>query len=480
MSFPKNINIGPSVLLPALILIIGSIAIASIVVFTAPVGGVAVIAITVGLFVSLMVFRKYYWGVVFLLFFGVFMSHLARIAQSGFPFGVPYDILIVVTFLSLLAGHKKNELDWRLFPNWITYAYLLLIGFHLLQVVNPLASTTAYVVSLRTFGLFFLYIVSFHYFSSFKNIQNLTLIWIGVVTSVALYGIYQQIFGFTNFEWDYIYETPERYKLYFIGGTMRKFSFLSDPSAYGIYLACGGLSCTVLTLALPKWSYKILFGILAIVIFVAMTFSGTRTAYAMVGGGVFFYLLMTIRSRKTMLVGILCAIIGAVILFGPFNSWQINRIRSAFYPSEDASMSVRDQKRLEHQPFVQSHPMGGGPYTTSSNGSNYEPGHMFAGFDPDGGYLEVALEQGWIGLLLFLFLIMVTMLRGVNSYFDIRDPIMKISILVYLVPFFALSIAHYAQTAMTTKPMDIVMVVTLGLMSRAPGFKDEKVEHLIK
>lgn len=475
MSFLKHLN--SSVVIPALILIVGSVILASIVVFKAPVGGIAVIGITLGLFASILIFKNYYWGVFFLLFFGVFMHHVSRIAQTAFPFGVPYDLLIGVTFLSLMAGYKKYQPSWTYFSNWITYAYLFVMAFHLLQVVNPQGSFMAWAVSLRTFGLFLLYIVAYQYFSSFENIRNITLVWIGVVVTVALYGIYQEIFGFTNFEWDYIYETPERYKLYFIGGRMRKFSFLSDPSAYGIYLATGGLACTVLTVALRQWSYKILFGTLALIIFVPMTFSGTRTAYAMVVGGMSFYLLLTIRSRKTLAIGVLCAVVGAVILFGPFNSWQINRIRSAFYPSEDASMSVRDGKRIENQPFIQSNPLGAGPYSTASNGSNYHPGNKFAGFDPDGGYLEVALEQGPIGLIIFLFLIIVTLLRGVDSYFLIRDPVMKVSLLVYLVPFFALTIAHYAQSAMNTKPMDMVVILTLALISRSPEFKELKVEN---
>lgn len=480
MSFLKNQNLGSSIILPAIALILGSIALAFVVVFKAPIGGVVVIGIIVGLFVAMLVFKKYSWGLIFLLCFGVYMHHFARLAQTAFPFGVPYDLLIGVTFLSLFASQKRNNLDWSHFGNWVTYAYLIVMGYHLLQVGNPMGSVTAWAVSLRTFGLFLLYIVAYHYFSSLQNIKKITLLYIGIIISVALYGIFQEVVGFMDFEWAYIYETPERYKLYFIGGKMRKFSFLSDPSAYGLYLACGALSTAVLTLALPRWSYKVLFGTATLVILIAMSFSGTRTAYAMVAAGMFFYLLITIRSRKTIIIGILCGALGAIILFGPFNSWQVNRIRSAFYPSEDASMSVRDMKRVEHQPFIKSTPLGGGPYTTASNGSNYAGGHPFAGFDPDSGYLEIALEQGMIGLLLFLFLLSMVMLRGVENYFAIKDPLIKVALLVYLVPFFALTIAHYAQSALNTKPMDMILVLTLGLVSRIPQFRDEKADGLLK
>lgn len=479
MSFMKNENIG-SAILPAILLILGSIVLGWIVVFKAPVGGIAVLAVITGLFVAMMVFINYRWGIIFLLLFGVYMAHIARIADSGFPFGVPYDILALITFLSFFLSYNRNKPDWSHFSNWITYAYLLVIGFHLLQVINPLASKTAWLVSLRTFTLFMLYIVAFQYFSSFRNVRNFTLLWICVIASVALYGIYQELFGFTDFELKYIHASSQRYKQYFIGGVLRKFSFLSDPSAYGLYMACGGLSCIILAMALKKWSYKILFGILALVVLIAMSFSGTRTAYAMIAGGVGFYLLVNIRSRKTFLITLLFIGGLAVILFGPFNNWQVNRIRSTFYPSEDASMSVRDRKRLGHQDFVQSHPMGGGPFTTATNGASYTGGHMFAGFDPDSGYLEVALEQGWVGFMLYLLLITATVLRGIDSYFTIRDPVIKATIMVYLIPFFALSIAHYAQAALTTKPMDMLVVVTLALMSRAPQFKNENAEHLLK
>lgn len=453
-----------------------SAGIAYISVFNILIDRFLVVGLILGLFAGLLVLQKYEWGLYMAFSISIFMSWFKRMTYSEFPVGVIYDALIVLAFLSLLISTQRKRLDWKLFGNWITYIYLLLTVLYLIEVINPQGSFTAWVVSLRFHAFFLLYMVFFHLLSDFRTLRKVTLFWIGLAFVVALYGIYQEVFGLTDFEWDFIYATPERYGLYFIWGKLRKFSFLADPSVYGIFMAFSGLSCSVLALALSRWPLKILFGVLAMILFTAMINSGTRTGYAMVAIGLFFYVFITLRSRRTMIIASILLVGGLGVFFGPFHSWELNRIRSTFTPSDDASMDVREEKRLRFQPYVRSNPIGAGLYTTAINGKNYAPGHHLAGFDPDGGYLEIALETGWVGLLLFLLLIIATVLRGIHNYFSIKDPLVRIAVLVYLVPFFALTIAQIAQTAMFSKPLDFLVVMTLGFMARAPQLSAGKKE----
>ncbi len=442
-------------------------------VFHQAVNGYVVIASIMGLFVGLMVSVKYQWGLYILFLMGIFMFYIQRLIQVSFPFGIFFDLLIAVAFLSMVLNNNHKK-DWSVFMNWVTYAYLILMAFYLVQFFNPSGSFKAWLVSLRTHTLFLLYMLFFQAFASMNALRKITIFWLSLALLVALYGIYQEVFGLTEFEWYWIYKVPERFKLYFIWGNMRKFSFLSDPSSYGIFLAFSSLSCITLAAMLQKWSLKVLFGIAAMVMIIAMSYSGTRTAYATVAIGVAFFIFLTLRSRKTMIFAAVLVIGGAAVMFGPFYNWQIERIRSAFQPSDDPSMNVRDEKRLSNQPYILSHPIGGGVFTTAGNGSEYAPGHRFAGFDPDSGYLETALEMGYIGLIILLVFISAVVIRGINNYFSIRDPLLRMGVLTYLVPFFAVSIAHFAQNAMFSKPINIVVIMTVALMSRAPQLDDGK------
>ena len=56
-----------------------------------------------------------------------------------------------------------------------------------------------------------------------------------------------------------------------------------------------------------------------------------------------------------------CALIGAFVLFAPiYGNGTINRLRSTFQISTDASLQVRDVNRHFIQPYSYSHPIGGG------------------------------------------------------------------------------------------------------------------------
>lgn len=458
-----------------LILLVGTALVVYLTVFGGVKGGLIVFAGIVGISVVLLVLNQYTWGFYLLFFVSIFMFYVQRLVGVDMPLGVAYDFLAVLTFFAMLFT-TREKLDWSGLFNPITWGFLVLIAYQLIEVFNPMGTTLAWTVSLRKNVIFLMYLICMQVIMTENGLKRINSIVIGLSFLVALYGVWQEVFGLSHAELVWLHSDPARYKLYFIWGRMRKFSFLSDPSAYGIFLGFGGLTTLILAIRAQKWSIKMLLGIMAAITLVAMNFSGTRTAYVMVGAGMVFYVLMTMRSAKTMAI-VLALVMGALLLFfGPFHGWQINRIRSAFQPSEDASMGVRDMKRLHYQPFVQSHPFGGGVYTTTSYGKSFAPGHEFAGFDPDSGYLEMAMESGWIGLVLLLGFVFVAVCRGINAYFSIENPYLKTMLLTYLSSFFALSVAHYAQNAMYNKPMDLMLIVSLGIIAQVP-YLDKKLKE---
>jgi putative inorganic carbon (hco3(-)) transporter len=134
-------------------------------------------------------------------------------------------------------------------------------------------------------------------------------------------------------------------------------------------------------------------------------------------------------------------------------------------------MEVRDIKRIRLQQYVQSHPIGGGLYTTGQNGLRYSAGHPLAeGWDADSGYLLIGLELGSIGLVLFLVFFFLVMVKGINNYFAINDPLLKTYNLTYLIPLMALSVAHYTQDAMFTKPMNLVVIAAYAVIVKIQSF----------
>jgi putative inorganic carbon (HCO3(-)) transporter len=434
-------------------------------------GPLAVIAVG-GIFLIGAILKDYRIGFYALFGLGMFLFYIDRIVKIPIPMGIVYDALAALVFIALFINNKDKR-DWTLFKNPVTIMFIIITAYQLLQFFNPNAvSHTGWLISLRNNVSFLLYVVCFQMFSSIKEVSRFTTAWIVLAAIVGFYGLYQEYIGLTDFEWAWMNSSPDRMKLYMIWGKLRKFSMLSDPSSFGLFMAFSCLGCIVLAMGPFKGTYRLTMAFLAFIMFLAMSYSGTRTAMAMVAIGLAFFITMTLRNRKTIIAACGLVFFGAIILVGPFYGGTVNRIRSTFNPDDDASMSVRDTKRIRLQEYVRTHPIGGGIGTTGKNGVKYSPGHYLAGgWDPDSGYLLTALEMGWIGLLIFQVFFFIVMLKGIRNYFSINDPLLKTYTLAYLVPFLALSVGHFTQDALFNKPMNVIVIVTYALMVKLPSFE---------
>ncbi|MFX6006691.1 hypothetical protein ABTF07_19150, partial [Acinetobacter baumannii] len=78
-------------------------------------------------------------------------------------------------------------------------------------------------------------------------------------------------------------------------------------------------------------------------------------------------------NRQVMMAAIIGGIGILILIFIPTSNPTIYRFQTAFRPSEDASFNVRkiNQKRI--QPFILTHPMGGGLGATGTWGQRFAP-----------------------------------------------------------------------------------------------------------
>ena len=460
----------PAVAIFSLLLLI-SLGVAYLMANQGVVVGLVVLIASLGILLLAAILKDYRIGFYFIFLMGIFMFYLDRIVDLSFPLGTVYDALVGLVFFSLFMD--KRTRDWTLFKNPVTIMFLVLIVYQVLQLFNPSSnSVVAWLVSLRNNISFLIYVVCFQMFYSFKEVKTFTGVWLGVATLTALYGIYQKVFGLLGFEMAWMNAKQQRIDLYVIWGELRAFSFLSDPSSFGLFTGAAALAAMVLAMGPFRIRYRLFYAVLMVILLIAMSYSGTRTAIALVAVGIAFYITIMLHNRRTIIASAFLVLIGAMLMFGPFYGSTMIRLRSTFKASEDPSMKVRDIKRLNFQEYVRTHPIGGGLYTVGNNGARYAPGHELAGkWDPDSGYLLAALETGWIGLIIFLSLFSAVLIKGINSFYSIRDPVLRTYILVYIVPFMALSVAHFTQDALFHKPTNIIVYATYALVIKIPSFE---------
>ena len=172
------------------------------------------------------------------------------------------------------------------------------------------------------------------------------------------------------------------------------------------------------------------------------------------------------------------AIIGAIgfaaLIFVPTTNPTIYRFQTAFKPSDDASFNVRkiNQKRI--QPFIQSHPLGGGLGSTGMWGKRFSPNSFLANFPPDSGYVRVAVEAGWLGLLVFCTLMFIILKVGINNYYTIKDPLLKSICLAMILVVFAYHIGNYPQEAIVQFPSNTLFYLVAAIIVITKRLDDEQ------
>lgn len=424
--------------------------------------GLALICGIIGIAVTVASVVNTFVGLQATVAIGFVFADISRITHGVIPFGILIDTLIFLVFAGLIIQKRSKGESMLIYCRHpIIYAYLVIIIYSLLQVMNPNGyGPASTIVILRRFIVLqmFLYCcIQVFNRESFKSFLTFFMV---MATMAALYGCYQEWVGYPKYELDYINSDPKMVALYAsdVGGGFRKFSTLSDPTAFGILMAimCVVNIVIIVTSKFNMARFVLLAGSMAFMM-MSMGYSGTRTAVAALAGGVAVYILMTLNNPKTLAFAAVAFISFVVIIYGPiYGNPTINRMRSTFQFSEDASMDVRNVNRHRIQPYLQSHPFGGGLGTTGGTAGEVSFtssfNHPLAGFPSDSGFLKMGLEFGWIGLIIQLVAFFIVLQQGVHAYFTSNNPEYKKLFLLAVVVLFCYMLAHYAQVAIGTVP----------------------------
>jgi putative inorganic carbon (hco3(-)) transporter len=423
------------------------------------------------------------FGLLFFTWYSYFLFIIGRVFYPvKIPTGVGVEIIETILLLGVLfAQVKQKRSSWADFNNPVTYLFVIYQTYNVLQAFNPNAvSLAGWVVSTR--GIVFdslLYFILVKLLSNLNLITKYTIAWLFFSLLAALYGIYQQIFGYTDFEWAYIMGTPGLLGLIKNWEVLRKFSILSDVAAFGMAMSYSAIFCAVVAVGPFNLKKRIFLLVSSMIMMVSMSFSGTRTATAMIPVGVCVYVLMHLNNWRTIVILMLLITVFGVLYYGPFYGTTMTRLRTTFEPSNDASMNVRETNRAIMQPYVQSHPIGGGVNTTDVEGEQFSPGHQWAGFPTDNGFLKTAMNIGWIGLILQLALYFVVLAVGVTNFYAARDPLIRALYAAYIASFFSLVVANYAQSAMGQKPTGLFVVSIFVMMPNLIKLESKRPDKVV-
>lgn len=397
-----------------------------------------------------------------------------------FPMGTLMDGLEGLFILGIFIQQKITP-DWKMFKGSVSTMVLIWIGYNLIEVANPSAeSRLAWVYTVRSVALAMLnYFVFVYNIRTKAFIKIIIKLWLGLSFFAALYAYKQQHIGFFGFEDAYLHSDPYIENLLFIGGVWRKFSIFSDPVAFSYNMVVSSLLCIGLLTGPLSIRKKALLVVFILFYVSSMLYSGTRGAYVLIPAALLIFAILK-YNKKVMTLMAAMGVIFIIIIYIPTSNYTLYRFQSAFKPSDDASFNLRkiNQKRI--QPYIISHPLGGGLGATGKWGLQFAPNSYLAHFPPDSGYVRVAVELGWVGLFIMLLLMYTILKTGINNYYRIKDPELKSYCLSMILIVFAYHIGNYPQEALVQYPSNILfylavamLVVVMRIDNQQNGITDE-------
>lgn len=434
------------------------------------------IAAIIGAIILYFCFFKPYIGfyiVTFIAFFAFYPSHLLN---KEIPLSTLVEVLIWFLFLGSMRQKTSETARNKLFRSPVTILFLIYFGYYAIQFFNPeLNVKTGYFFFIRKFLMFVLiYILGYRLINTPQKFRQYLKFWIGMSVLGAMYGCYQQWFGYLPQELRFLQNNPVEYKLLFQGGQLRKISFFDGVVTFGVLSGSMCVITIILAIHFKEKRKRWLLILGSLFLALGMSYTGTRTTTVIIPMGISLYIIMTVREKRTLVTIFLSILAILTVLYAPiYSNKTLNRMRSTFQ-SDEPSLEVRDYKRQLMQPYIYAHPIGGGVASTGTQSKRFNPNHPLAGFMPDSGFLQIALEIGYVGFGLTILWYLFILYQCIYIAFRLKNPEFKTYAIAISCCLLSIMVTQYAQASVGQLPSIIFFMSIISIVLRLREFEENE------
>lgn len=435
-------------------------------VFTAKGGivtGLLILVVMIGIPVIYGIVVYPVFGISCLVILAFLLFYIIRLGVN-FPMGTALDGIQALLILGFFIKQKQKP-DWSVFSGPVATMLLIWIGYNVLEVINPWAeSRLAWVYTVRTIAvLTLMYFVFVYQINSIKAIRILLKLWMLLALIGACHAYKQEYIGIDPGELADLENNPLTISLLYIDGHWRKYAIFSDPVEFSYNMIITAVLCIALIAGPISGRKKVILVCYTLFILNSILFSGTRASYVLIPATLILFAVLHF-SRQIMIFSAIAGFFIGIMIYIPTSNPALVRFQSAFRPSEDASYNVRKLNQQRIQPYIQSHPMGGGLGATGAWGVMFAPHSFLASFPPDSGYARVGAEMGWIGLFLFCAFMFIVLKSGIDNFYRIKNPELKMYCLAMTLVLFALNIGNFPQEALVQFPNNILFYLAIAII----------------
>ena len=465
-----------------LFLVIGLIGIAMGIIQQQLVVAMAIIAMPIAVLIGLYgLGRPYFIYWLYAVWAFTFITIMRYLRKEGLS--VVLDILMVYALLSImLTVYLKGERVWHKAVNLLTISYLPWIAFTLLQFLNPYTRSDSMMTGLRNWigETMVLYIILSILSDRWKALHTGLMTASVVIAACFFKLLWQRYVGFDSAEKHFLYAQGAA-TTHIIHSGIRYFSFISDAATFGTLMATAGLVYGIVSFNAIKVWHRWWYAIVAFMGIMGLLLSGTRGAMVIPLGGMVLYTLLCKNFKifgTTAALGITIVVFFAFTDIGNGNSF-IKRARTAFRPSEDASMNVRLDNRVLIADYMKRNPFGAGiahmvPILRQADDGTYHDDII----PSDSYYVGIWSQTGYIGLFLLLAIHAVTIAGcSIIVMFRVKDPRLRQILAAFTCAAFGIYVSGYSSYSPGQPPINFIIPAMIAFVMNAK-YLDKDFETL--
>ncbi len=351
------------------------------------------------------------YSIMFMAFTAIGLTRYIR----GVPLGLSIDALLVLTIVAVFFRNFFDKIDFSLLNRDIVYLLVIWFAYSVLEFFNPQAlSRTAWFYAMRGVSLYPLLLVPLGLliFNRLRHLYGFLIFWAVFSLLATFKGLQQKYIGLDYAE-QYWLDTVGAIT-HIINGKLRIFSFFSDAGQFGAAQGAAGIVFAGIAAALKGWKNKFFFWFVSIMSFWGMMISGTRGAMIVPALGGITFVILSKRTKVIISGGVILALIYVFFAYTYIgdSNYTIARMRTAFHPEKDASYQVRLKNRQILRTYLADKPFGGGIGSAGNWGQRFSPQGFLANVATDSWYVQIWAEQGRVGLILHLFILMYIVFKS--------------------------------------------------------------------
>lgn len=401
---------------------------------------------------------------------------------KGVPLGLSIDANFIMIYAALFFSNFFKPIPWKNAKNDLVLLAVIWYGYALLQLVNPeAASKAAWFYAMRGVSLYMLFCIPviFILFNTKKDLDLFLKIWAVMSILGTLKGIMQKTMGVDA--WEQAWLDAGSASTHILFGKLRVFSFYSDAGQFGASQGHTGVVFMILALNESRSKkLRVFYFIAGLLGLYGLMISGTRGAMAVPVMGFTLYIIL----RKNIKVMILGGFFGlCVLVFFKYttimqSNYTVARMRTAFNPTEDASYQVRRANQRKLKNYLASRPLGGGIGSAGNWGLRFTPNSFLANTPTDSWYVMIWAEQGVVGLMLHLTILVYILLKSLYLiFFVVKDKEINAIMCALVSGYFGIMVASYGNGVLGQMPTGMLIYTSMAFLFLGPKLEKEMQER---